>query len=252
MMLHHISFMDSFSVEPVFDYHFNRSRTRRHRHLAERLERQLNHGNTFQPSHRRLFQKDGIGLSQTGRSTQLVIMSHGGWKELSHPQTPFTRQKGDGWTVVPKNLRLDFYTKDNDFTKGLSVLSEVNKRHTEAQKGLTPSLNTSKDDLRVLARARNIPQSKLEEEMMSQAIYRKEYATSNEKIKNYALYYHDQAKNIIQKHQDGSGYQNIDIAFITDKNHKKHLSDIFKAINYSGVKYDVIHFGACRINREEQ
>ncbi|PHU72967.1 hypothetical protein CSW71_26335, partial [Shigella sonnei] len=54
----------------------------------------------------------------------------------------------DGWTVVPKNLRIDFYTKDNDFTKGLSVLSEVNKRHTEAQKGLTPSLNISKDDLK--------------------------------------------------------------------------------------------------------
>ncbi|HFK3790897.1 TPA: T3SS effector NleG family protein [Escherichia coli] len=47
MMLHHISDMDSFSVEPVFDHHFNRSRTRRHRHLAERLERQLNNGNTF-------------------------------------------------------------------------------------------------------------------------------------------------------------------------------------------------------------
>ncbi|CAD5742681.1 T3SS effector NleG family protein [Escherichia coli] len=47
MMLHHISFMDSFSVEPVFDHHFNHSGTRRHRHLAERLERQLNHGNTF-------------------------------------------------------------------------------------------------------------------------------------------------------------------------------------------------------------
>lgn len=28
-------------------------------------------------SHRRLFQKDGIGLSQTGKATQLVIMSHG-------------------------------------------------------------------------------------------------------------------------------------------------------------------------------
>ncbi|HCH8698414.1 TPA: putative adhesin [Shigella sonnei] len=145
-------------------------------------------------SHRRLFQKDGIGLSQTGKATQLVIMSHGGWKEISHPQTLFTRQKGDGWTVVPKNLRIDFYTKDNDFTKGLSVLSEVNKRHTEAQKGLTPSLNISKDDLKVLANARNIPQSKLEEEMMSQAIYRKEYATSNEKIKNYALYYHEEPR----------------------------------------------------------
>ena len=188
-------------------------------------------------SHHRVFQKDGIGLSQTGKSTQLVIMSHGGWKEISHPQTLFTRQKGDGWTAVPQNLRLDFYTKDNDFTKGLSVLSEVNKRQ---------------DDLSFLANARNIPQSKLEEEMKSQAIYRKEYAISNDIIKNYALYYHDQAKNIIQKHQDGSGNQNVDIAFITDKNHKKHLSDIFKAINESGVKYDVIHFGACRVNREEQ
>ncbi|EOB9513600.1 putative adhesin [Escherichia coli] len=52
--------------------------------------------------------------------------------------------------------------------------------------------------------------------------------------------------------QDGLGNKNIDIAFITDKNHKKHLSDIFKVINESGVKYDVIHFGACRVNREEK
>lgn len=78
------------------------------------------------------------------------------------------------------------------------------------------------------------------------------YTSSNEKIKNYALYHHEQAQNIIQRHQDGLGNKNIDIAFITDKNHKKHLSDIFKVINESGVKYDVIHFGACRVNREER
>ncbi|MGT0377347.1 hypothetical protein ACVOC2_21335, partial [Shigella sonnei] len=40
---------------------------------------------SYTSSHRRLFQKDGIGLSQTGKATQLVIMSHGGWKEISHP-----------------------------------------------------------------------------------------------------------------------------------------------------------------------
>ncbi|CSI98710.1 hypothetical protein [Shigella sonnei] len=83
-------------------------------------------------SHRRLFQKDGIGLSQTGKATQLVIMSHGGWKEISHPQTLFTRQKGDGWTVVPKNLRLDFYTKDNDFTKGLYAPLKRAERDSDA------------------------------------------------------------------------------------------------------------------------
>ncbi|EFC1641692.1 DUF1076 domain-containing protein [Escherichia coli] len=47
MRLHHISFMDSFSVEPVPDRLRDHFGARRHRYLAESLERQLNNGNTF-------------------------------------------------------------------------------------------------------------------------------------------------------------------------------------------------------------
>ncbi|OXX10129.1 hypothetical protein CG426_26805, partial [Shigella sonnei] len=63
------------------------------------------------------------------------------WKEISHPQTLFTRQKGDGWTVVPKNLRIDFYTKRQRLHKG-TKRSFRGKQNAilKLKKGLTPSL----------------------------------------------------------------------------------------------------------------
>ncbi|EED1231014.1 T3SS effector E3 ubiquitin-protein ligase NleG [Escherichia coli] len=47
MRLHHISFMDSFSVEPVSGGLLDRLSAREHRLLAENLEIQLNRGHTF-------------------------------------------------------------------------------------------------------------------------------------------------------------------------------------------------------------
>lgn len=47
MRLHHISFMDSFSVEPVSGGLLDRLSARGHRLLAENLEIQLNRGHTF-------------------------------------------------------------------------------------------------------------------------------------------------------------------------------------------------------------
>lgn len=45
--LHHISFMDGFSVEPIPGGFLDRIGERRHRQLADNLERQLNGGNSF-------------------------------------------------------------------------------------------------------------------------------------------------------------------------------------------------------------
>ena len=45
--LHHISFMDGFSVEPIPGGVLARIGERRHRQLADSLERQLNGGNSF-------------------------------------------------------------------------------------------------------------------------------------------------------------------------------------------------------------
>lgn len=47
MRLHHISFMDSFSVEPVSGGLLDRLSARGHRLLAENLEIQLNRGHTL-------------------------------------------------------------------------------------------------------------------------------------------------------------------------------------------------------------
>ncbi|MRE16564.1 DUF1076 domain-containing protein [Escherichia coli] len=46
-LLHHISFMDGFSVEPIPGGFLDRIGERRHRQLADSLERQLNGGNSF-------------------------------------------------------------------------------------------------------------------------------------------------------------------------------------------------------------
>jgi hypothetical protein len=69
-----------------------------------------------------IFKHNGITLCQNGKANQLVINCHGGWKELENESSYFTRQIGDGWTEVPKSMRLDFYTGDGDFTKGSSVV----------------------------------------------------------------------------------------------------------------------------------
>lgn len=47
MTLHHIQWMDSFSVEPTPGTLFERLGNERYRRIAENLERQLNRGNTF-------------------------------------------------------------------------------------------------------------------------------------------------------------------------------------------------------------
>ncbi|CBG90798.1 T3SS effector NleG family protein [Citrobacter rodentium] len=47
LRLHHISFMDGFSVEPIPGSFLDRIGERRHRRLAESLERQLNGGSSF-------------------------------------------------------------------------------------------------------------------------------------------------------------------------------------------------------------
>lgn len=196
-----------------------------------------------------VFSHNGVSISQTGHAKQLVIIAHGGWKELERNTTLFSRQTGDGWTSVPHGTRIDFYSKDQDVVKGLSVLSEVNKRPHEALNGLEPYIDLSDSDIALLAQSRNIPAADVKNEMMKLAIYRKEYISGGDVVKNYALYYHDQTDFLLEKHQSESDNKEIDIAVVTDKKHKKHLSDIFDVIKRMGVTYDVIHFGACRVDR---
>lgn len=199
----------------------------------------------------RVLNHNGISISQTGFAKQLVIMTHGGWKEIERNSTVFRRQAGDGWTSVPHETRVDFYAEDNNFTKGSTVLAEVNKRPHDALNGLEPSIDLSDSDIELLARSRNMPASDIKDEMMKLATYRKECVNNGDVVKNYALYHHEQTDSLIEKHQNESGNKEVDIAFVTDKKHKKHLSDVFEAIKKTSVKYEVIHFGACRVNRDE-
>ncbi|VDZ81115.1 adhesin [Salmonella bongori] len=97
-----------------------------------------------------VFSHNGVSISQTGHAKQLVIIAHGGWKELERNTTLFSRQTGDGWTSVPHGTRIDFYSKDQDVVKGLSVLSEVNKRPHEALNGLEPCIDLSDSDIALL------------------------------------------------------------------------------------------------------
>ena len=197
----------------------------------------------------RVLNHNGISISQTGFAKQLVIMTHGGWKEIERNATVFRRQAGDGWTSVPHGTRIDFYTEDNNFTKGPTVLAELNKRPHDALNGLEPSIDLSDSDIELLARSRNMPASDIKDEMMKLATYRKEYVNNGGVVKNYALYHHKQTDTLIEKHQNESGNKEIDIAFVTDKNHKKHLSDVFEVIKKTGVEYEVIHFAAALLNK---
>ncbi|EFR8872867.1 adhesin [Salmonella enterica] len=198
----------------------------------------------------RVLNHNGISISQTGFAKQLVIMTHGGWKEIERNATVFRRQAGDGWTSVPHGTRIDFYTEDNNFTKGPTVLAEVNKRPHDALNGLELSIDLSDSDIELLARSRNMSASDIKDEMMKLATYRKECVNNGDVVKNYALYHHEQTDTLMEKHQNESGNKEVDIAFVTDKKHKKHLSDVFEAIKKAGVEYEVIHFGACRVSRD--
>jgi hypothetical protein len=66
----------------------------------------------------------GFKISQSGIATQLVINCHGGWNEK------------DGYTKVPANAQLYFYTDHGDFTLGYKVVQAVSERHEEAKVGL--------------------------------------------------------------------------------------------------------------------
>lgn len=197
----------------------------------------------------RVLNHNGVSISQTGHAKQLVIMTHGGWKEIERNTTMFRHQVGDGWTSVPHGTRIDFYAEDQNFTKGLSVLSEVHKRPHDALNGLEPFIDLSDSDIELLAKSRNMPASNLKDEMMKLATYRKESTSNGNVVKNYALYHHEQTDSLIEKHQSEFDNKEVDIAFVTDKKHKKHLSDVFEAIKKTGVEYEVIHFGACRVDR---
>ncbi|MDW1552993.1 putative adhesin [Vibrio sp. YT-18] len=197
----------------------------------------------------RVFKHDGIAISRTGSAQQLVIMTHGGWKELERSATLFRRQVGDGCTSVPQGMRVDFYTEDKNFTKGASVLSEVSKRPKDALNGLEFESGLTKDDLDMLAKTRNKSTDAILEEMRSFAIYRKDKVSEGCLVKDYALYHHESTDSLLKEHQSHPVSEDVDIAFVIDKKHKKHLSDIFKAIKLSGIEYKVIHFGACRVER---
>ncbi|ACR68701.1 putative adhesin [Edwardsiella ictaluri] len=168
-------------------------------------------------------------------------------EKIERDSTMFHRQSGDGWTSVPNGTRIDFYIKHKNFTKGPTVLAEVNKRPHDVLNGLEPRIGFSDTDIELLARSRDMSTSDIKDEMMKWATYRKAYITNGATVKNYALYHHEQTDSLIDQHQNESENKEVDIAFVTDK---KHLSEVFDAIEKTGVKYEVIHFGACRVNRD--
>ncbi|MEN9659910.1 MAG: hypothetical protein RL571_3375 [Pseudomonadota bacterium] len=147
-------------------------------------------------------------------------------------------------------MRLDFYTADGDFTKGSSVLAEVSLRSDEALlDGIKPRTGLSSDDLLKLAQMRNTSPEQMEAMLLLSAIGVKETVQELTTVKDYALFIHEQNDQVIKSYKEGSYGRDIDIALVTEKEHKRHLSDVFEAILKSGANYQVIHFGACRVSR---
>jgi hypothetical protein len=76
-----------------------------------------------------------------------------------------------------------------------------------------------------LARSRNTQLSDIKNETIKFSTYRKECVNNGGVVKNYALHHHEQTDSLMKKHQN-------------ELSNKK-----------TGVEYEVIHFGACRVSR---
>ncbi|MFJ0754294.1 C80 family cysteine peptidase, partial [Bordetella bronchiseptica] len=191
----------------------------------------------------------GVALSQSGQARQLVVLAHGGWKDKTTSRY-LRRVRGDGYTELPANTRIDYYTEDGMPTKGFAVYQEVTARANDAYTGLQPALAISPADLEALARMRNTSPQALTDAMLASAVGRRESLIGAATMKDYALYYHEQfALDFLRRHNADGSSADVDLAIITEPTHKRHLSDVLKAAKESGAHYDVVHFGACRVGR---
>ncbi|WP_412093705.1 putative adhesin [Bordetella pertussis] len=191
----------------------------------------------------------GVALSQSGQARQLVVLAHGGWKDKTTSRY-LRRVRGDGYTELPANTRIDYYTEDGIPTKGFAVYQEVTARANDTYTGLQPTLAISPADLEALARMHNTSPQALTDAMLASAVGRRESIIGAATMKDYALYYHEQfALNFLRRHNADGSSADVDLAIITEPTHKRHLSDVLKAAGESGAHYDVVHFGACRVGR---
>lgn len=207
----------------------------------------------IRPSYGRTYQKNGITLLQNMSARQLVIFSHGGWKELDARSFPLDRilaQKGDGFIRNYQGPRIDFYTTDGEVAKGVSVLNEISARPADALDKLNPCLGVSSEDIESMAKLYGRTVEEMSASLFASAVGCKEQAFPGDTIKDYALYHHDQNDLIAQRYMEKGFHPDIDIALVAEEGHKRHLSDVIIAADLSGVKYDVIHFAACRVDRD--
>lgn len=201
------------------------------------------------------FQKNGIKLLQNGSARQLVIFSHGGWKEIEARPFPLDRilsQKGDGFIQNYQGPRIDFYTADGGAAKGMSILDEISSRPADAFNKLDPSVPISGENIEFMAKMYGRKVEEMMSSLFATAVGCREQVFPGDTIKDYALYHNDRNEYIVQRYMEKKFHPDIDIALVSEKDHKRHLSDIIAATELSGVKYDVIHFAACRVDRNSR
>ncbi|MGZ9893185.1 C80 family cysteine peptidase [Bordetella bronchiseptica] len=191
----------------------------------------------------------GVALSQSGQARRLVVLAHGGRKDRTTSRY-LRRVRGDGYAELPAYMRIDYYTEDGMPTKGFPVYQEVAARAHDAYTGLQPALAISPTDLEALARLRNTSPQALTDAMLASAVGWRQSIAGAATMKNYALYYHEQfALDFLRRHNADGSSADVDLAVITEPAGKRHLSDVLKAAGESGVRYDVVHFGPCRVGR---
>ena len=73
----------------------------------------------------------GFRLSRSGSARQVILMCHGGW-------TPHGVEDlvGDGYTFVPKGVRLHFYTEHTVTSSGAKAAVAIMNSAQEAYGGL--------------------------------------------------------------------------------------------------------------------
>ena len=182
------------------------------------------------PKQRRTIQESGVILDSFGYK-EIVIATHGGYT----PKRNLV-QTGSGSTTVPAFVtQISFYSEANVVSVGNAVaqiavdsVGQENARVRQyAAAGLTPPGNP------------NYQGAVLPDPV--------ETSFSTNKIINYSLTNNGKYNSIESEVE----FYRMDVLRVRQGS-KVHLEDIWAIFKKYNLKYDIVHFGACRINKLSQ
>ena len=201
----------------------------------------------------------GFRLSRNGQARQVILMCHGGW-------TPHGEEElvGDGYTFVPKGIRLHFYTEHTLTSSGAKAAIAILNNAEDAYNGLVEQFREPTAPEGMSAAENDMFQqqmTRLRDNFFRDAVRCRESFGDSEKmvqIYNYGLSFELRVNEeaIWKKHQAGEYSSDVDLLMLTHSRVRSalgmerglHLSDAFKAAEKlnEGRAYDVFHYVPCR------